>query len=437
MKRLYNKKLWASLTLFCLSTSSQAGYLQNFNEPNTAQFISALQNRSVHIVQLGDSHTAGDSLTDAMRHRLQQQLGDGGMGWAMPMYFNGQRLARFGYDNQAFQPISSRSNQQENYTLGGLIAKPLQNGSTLTLKAKRTNEVEQRIQMSVRQTGGQLVAQDATGKTFNIDIPQKNNQWQLVQFNAKLPVTLTAKNPQNMAIGGWWVFNAQNTGAVVSALGINGAELSHINRWNNQAWQNELGQIRPQLIILAYGTNEAYNNVNASHVKSVLTQKIQQIRNASPSSAILILSAPESLKSTTGQCGTRPNQLNDIQQVQKQVAQNEHTLYWDWQQAMGGSCSMKSWIQQSKASKDGVHFTAQGYTQLGDILANDLLALNQLTISHQLPPTLGENSLHQADVSDVPVIQKAPFNPNGLATICTEDENGKSVCNTTPAQNIY
>lgn len=467
MKYLYNQqrfKVVASMAVLCstlASTATQAGYLQNFNEPNSAQLVQALQSKNLHIVQLGDSHTAGESLTEAMRITLQQQLGNGGMGWAMPMYFSGQRMARFGYDNHAFQPISSRTNHQENYTLGGLIAKPLQQGSTLTLKAKR-QEPMQRISLSLRQapTDGKFIARDATGKTFDIEAPVKNNTWQLVQFEAYLPITIQAQNANQSAVGGWWAFNAKYTGATVSALGINGAELSHLNRWNSQAWQNELASINPQLVILAYGTNEAYNNVSPEKVRSVLTQRIQQIRSASPQTAIMIVSAPEALKSINGQCGVRPTQLTAIQQVQKQVAQSQNTLYWDWQQAMGGQCSMKSWINQGKASKDGVHFTVSGYAQIGQNLAQDILELNSLNLNSSEPPAMqsqvnpsmqpsqdvasptnhadgtGQNTQQPTGQPPVPV-ELPRFNPNGLARICSEDEQGQQQCQTTPAKNMY
>ena len=36
--------------------------------------------RPVHIVQIGDSHTAGDSITGALREALQARLGNGGRG---------------------------------------------------------------------------------------------------------------------------------------------------------------------------------------------------------------------------------------------------------------------------------------------------------------------------------------------------------------------
>lgn len=120
-----------------VANASYANYLTNYGEPNTQHLTQAIGAKSLHVVQLGDSHTAGDVMTEALRNRLQLVLGNGGMGWAMPMYFSGQRMARFGYDNVNFMPVSSRSNTKENYTLGGMIAKPKAQGASLTLKAKK------------------------------------------------------------------------------------------------------------------------------------------------------------------------------------------------------------------------------------------------------------------------------------------------------------
>jgi hypothetical protein len=92
--------------------------LTNFNDPNTNQLMTAFKNKSVHIVQFGDSHTAADVMTGTLRAQLQNRLGNGGMGWGMPMYFSGQRLVRYGYDNNGWEPISSRQQRDQNYTLG-------------------------------------------------------------------------------------------------------------------------------------------------------------------------------------------------------------------------------------------------------------------------------------------------------------------------------
>lgn len=356
--------------------SAWAGYLTNFNDPNTQTFVDAVKNKSVHIIQFGDSHTAADVMTGAVRDQLQSQLGSGGMGWAMPMYFSGQRLERFGYDNTGWKPVSSRQERYDNYTLGGLNAKPQYRGATLTIKAKRA-ELPQQILVNLRQAPSdeKFTGIDAAGQKFEFEAPIKNGTWQTVELKAQLPFTITSGQTSDSAIGGWWAKNQTGKGVVVSALGINGAELGHWDRWSND-WKNNLKSVAPQLVILAYGTNEAFNNnVDLRNYKTLLTEKIAQIRAASPNTAIMIVSAPEALKSTAGECGTRPNQLTAIQNVQYEVAQQQHTLFWNWQQAMGGTCSMKSWMNQGLARKDGVHFSEAGYQKLGKIFANDLLEL--------------------------------------------------------------
>ena len=63
--------------------------------------------------------------------------------------------------------------------------------------------------------------------------------------------------------------------------------------------------------------------------------------------------------------------------MQQLVAQQSHSLYWSWQDAMGGECSMNIWIAQGLGNKDGVHFTTKGYQAAGDQLANVLLKLAQ------------------------------------------------------------
>ena len=402
------------LCILTIGSQVYASNLTNFNEPNTNLLITAFKNKSIHIVQFGDSHTAADVMTGTLRTQLQNKLGNGGMGWGMPMYFSGQRLVRYGYDNNGWQPISSRQQRDHNYTLGGLIAVPKFNGATLTIKSKQS-ELSQKIKVNLRQaaTDGKFLGRDAQGHQFEIEAPIKDNTWQTVEFVAQLPFTITASNAERSAIGGWWAKNQNGRGAVVSALGINGAELSYWNRWND-GWQQNLKSISPELIILAYGTNEAFNdNIDVEKYKKLLISKVDQIRVASPDTAIMIVSAPESLKNITGQCGIRPIKLTAIQNVQYQVAQQKHTLYWNWQQAMGGECSMKSWINQGLGRKDGVHFSEAGYQKLGQALAEGLLSFVGLQQSYN---TATNTEVNVAKSSQ----QYKPSTNTGYASICLE-----------------
>ena len=375
MKMKELKRCGLFLAASIIHISAFAGHLSNFQEPNTSQLVKSIQQRKLNVVQFGDSHTAADYMSNALRTTLQNTLGNGGMGWGMPMYFSGQRLTRFGYDNSNWQPISIRTQVNENYTLGGLIARPVADGATLTIKAKQAEQL-QKITVSLRQGAedSDFQVTDSRGQHFRLGAPIKNNTWQLQTFEAYLPFTITAPHNPQSALGGWWARNATGSGAVVSALGVNGAQLQSWNNWSNN-WKQQLGQLKFDLIILAYGTNEAYTYHDLEQQKQLLLSRIRDIREASPHSAILIVSAPESLKDKSGECGIRPAQLSAFQNMQRQVANQAHTLFWDWQEAMGGHCSMKNWIARGDAARDGVHFSASGYTKFGDMLANDILAL--------------------------------------------------------------
>ena len=364
-------KLLPLLMLAC-SFNVYATPIENFGEPQTTVLISAIQNKKLHVVQLGDSHTAADVMTDAMRTHLQQQLGQGGLGWSMPLYISGQRLSQYGYDNTGWQATSSRTQLNGNYTLGGFLATPQYAGATLTIKSRQTAPPQNMV-VSIRQDENDQPLQltDANQQHIQLSAPLKNNTWQFIKFKAQLPITVQAQQDTQTAIGGWWAL--QPTGATVSALGINGAELSYWQRWQ---WQKEFSEIAPQLVILAYGTNEAYNNHDIGTAKNTLIDTINQIRIASPHTAILVFSAPESLKNTRGECGTRPTSLSAFQQMQQQTAQQMHTLFWNWQDAMGGECTMKTWMNNGLARQDGIHFTAAGYQKLGQNLAQALLELS-------------------------------------------------------------
>ena len=365
------------ITLLSLLPQVLWAQIDNFNEPNLQHLSQQIQAKRLNVVQFGDSHTAADSMTDALRNSLQSRLGDGGLGWAMPMYFNGQRMARIGYDNMGWQGVSSRSNAPDNFPLGGFFARPTQAGAQLTLKPKRSAEALQSVTLRIRQNRGDeaLVLRDARGSVQQLRAAITDGTWQTLNFQVQLPFTLSAGNSTGTAIGGWWLRNRSGQGAVVSALGINGAELSMWQRWHAQ-WSNELAQIQPDVVILAYGTNEAFNpRLDLYALSQDYTQRIKQIRAAAPQSVILLLAAPESLSSKAGDCGERPKHLDVVQQLQRQIASQNHTLFWDWQQAMGGACSMKRWMAQGLAAPDAIHFSAAGYNRLGQQLALDVLAL--------------------------------------------------------------
>ncbi|HRN59610.1 MAG TPA: GDSL-type esterase/lipase family protein, partial [Chiayiivirga sp.] len=357
--------------------------VSNFGDPNAAPALAGLRQSDIgfRYVQVGDSHTAADFMTGQLRARLQARLGDGGAGWVTPVRVSGQRLARISFQQSGWGLSSSRTGQPADYPFGGLFASPVAPRAELTLSPSQDpdpdhDSVLQNVSVIIRQDPGDapLSLSDAAGQRFELRSEVQDGNWHTLEFSASLPLHVVAEGSPGTSLGGWWLSSPER-GAVVSAVGINGSQLAHWRRWRSD-WMRDLGPARPDVIALAYGTNEAFDDtLDVEATKNDLTLAVSQIRERFPTAAVLIVGAPESLAATAGTCGARAPSLDAVQRIQREVAVSTRTLYWDAQAATGGACSMKQWMREGLARKDGVHFSSQGYARLGDALYAGLVDL--------------------------------------------------------------
>lgn len=383
-----------------ISVTVNSAPVINYGEDLTA-LKQQFSNGQLHILQIGDSHTAGDYFTEQLRKRLQTQLGDGGIGFAPPMKVSGQRVARHGYQAFGWSLLNSRVDDAL-FPLGGFIAQPISADNLLTLTSEYYHNMPMQATFMVRSHGGAL---SFDGVTVPINT---QGQWQVIQRNIQFPVSIHSKN--HVDIGGVWL---TQLGAMVSSMGINGSQLKHWQRWHDIS--RHLHTSHANLVILAYGTNEAFSK-DVSDQTDYLISAIKKIRQGLPSATILIMGAPESLKSKRGTCGKRPANLDAVQLNLIDIAQTEKTLYWSWEEAMGGACSMKKWIKRGLAAHDGVHFTRTGYEKAANNLFDNLLPL--LTQSSQAT----ENFKFQTytDKPNIDNQMNSQTNIGGFGKICNQ-----------------
>lgn len=355
--------------------------VSNFNSDNNASWQVKLRSlksdKSVkfRILQLGDSHTAGDFFTGALRQRLQTEWGDGGFGWIYPNKVAGQRMANVQYRSTGWTTLTSRRDKAD-FPLGGVISRSTSGGSVTISPIIATNKLY-KITALVRYVSGSspLVFKDAGASVVNTVLADKNNtSWQSVSFYAQIPLSYQTDSNGSWEVGGINIEN-NSSGIVLSAMGINGAQLSNWSNWHATLIA-DLALTNADLVILSYGTNEAFNDrIDISATEEIWKEKIDIIHQALPSAGILIIGAPESLKSSFGECGKRPIALDSMQNMQLNIAIQESTLFWPWQYAMSGQCSMKKWMNQGLARQDGVHFTEKGYGFAANQLANEIIKL--------------------------------------------------------------
>ncbi|MDO4696801.1 MAG: SGNH/GDSL hydrolase family protein [Neisseria sp.] len=327
------------------------------------------------ILQLGDSHTGGDYFTQELRSRLQTRWGNGGIGWVSPAAVRGQRTAEVKQKGSGWQVLSSRKDEAD-FPLGGVLMRS-QGYASMSIIPNTEDNGAQEITFNLRPvfvSQPLLLADSENGMRLPVDRGEGFG-WRRHTVSAKLPFSFETGGDDDIWEIGPINIENERPGVIVSALGINGSQLSHWSRWRPDFWQ-DLQTAQADLVVLAYGTNEAFNRtIDVEETREIWRQTVRNIKKMLPSAGILLVGAPESLTTKNGECGQRPAKLGEIQAMQQQIAREEHLLYWSWQDAMGGECSMKNWVLQGLGAKDGVHFSATGYRLAGGKLADALMEM--------------------------------------------------------------
>lgn len=363
----------------------------NFNEPNLNRLKSKLESVKskvappdsvLRITQLGDSHTAADIFTGALRQNFQQDYGSAGIGWISPINVYGQRNTQVYYNALDWTLSSSRSTPANDYPMGGFIATPTVGNAQLTINYNIDEKPSLwNATFLVKQLKKGKPLKLVDGMNYEILLDTKGQTgWQYVSAFVMLPLTITAETAESAKLGGIWLEKNGAPGVVLSPVALNGAKQSIWTHWRS-GWIDDLAKTKSDLIIIAYGTNEAFETpFNVVKYKQFLINSIKAIRRKSPTSAILIVSPPDSMLRNKMKRGStclamQPPNLSEIRKTQKQVAKLQHTLYWDWSTVMGGVCGMQHWVAKGLANKDYVHLTANGYQQSANQLYKSLSEL--------------------------------------------------------------
>ena len=92
--------------------------------------------------------------------------------------------------------------------------------------------------------------------------------------------------------------------------------------------------------------------------------------------------------------------METVVRAQRDAAKANRAAYWDTQSRMGGDGSIRDWVHAGLAARDYVHFSADGYRRLGDVLYQDLMVQynefktlrNDWSASSEYDRTAAENS---------------------------------------------
>jgi lysophospholipase L1-like esterase len=401
-------------------------------------FLKALQGletgqrtRPVHILQIGDSHTAADNIAGPLRARLQARFGEAGRG-AMPP----------GRPYPSYAPQQMEVEQSDGWRLEASFVPPepahvrpgkagapilapgpfglsgwrlaaTRSGASIKLKA----DPEARFD---RVTACALAGPEAGELRIVTDEGEKRMPLAAIvtqpvcrTFALSEPVDRLAFIARGgrvrlLSFATW----RERPGVVLSNLGVVGTQLGDFAARDDGVMRAELQAYQPDLIILAYGTNDGFeDHVDAGVYEAVARAQIERLRRLAPGVPVLVVGPPDAdtVRRDIPRDGVHnvgfacaplsPAEITDfdaltaarspelarwfpppglavVREAERRAAEQEDVAFWDWSARMGGPCSAHRLSQEDPrlVRGDHIHFTSDGGRMVADLLMSDLLA---------------------------------------------------------------
>ena len=365
------------------------------NAQSLTSFYKSINNKKpIHILWLGDSHTASDFISGGTRGALQIELGNAGRG------FIDGGIPYKGFSPQHLQittdpelktlksfPLSKSDGGP--FGLGGYRVQ-ISNPSLYKIKSDQKHE--------------KIVICDTKKDAENIKCNRiKHNE------TDELTIDGSVYEGREIASVGMW---NNHSGVVLSSFGVPGSTLKDLAARDDISIKNQIAVLPPSLIIVAYGTNEGFSDTfNTDDYKNLLDSQIKRFKKLAPHADILLLLAPDANKASLNRaedvsCKALPPELaakypqinhaelgagyyippnlSKVRNAQIEFAKEMNIAYWDWHNAMGGDCSAAnlSLLQEREIAGDRVHFTKIGGTKIGQRLAGDILSAIKYRLRH-------------------------------------------------------
>jgi len=386
----------------------------------------------VLITQFGDSHTAGDNVTNRMRKTLQARFGNAGRGFLLagkPMRHYYQQGARYGTRGRWVCERGGRRKAAEPFGYAGVrVRSHRKNARVWVGTCKNCRQHRNVGQFEVffgrSSNNGRVAYRVDTGRWRYFDTRKPRKDKTVSGYKViKVPEgshTLTLRAAGNGPVDLFGVaLERKKPGVIVDALGRVGLMAQHLFKMDWQVIGEQLARRDPRLVVLQYGTNETYDDdLKIDKLEKMYVELIQRIKKAVPKASILILGPPDVGMRELGRSCDRsrrqakrrarrlrrkgrkavrlaktrtlrpgapivegcqyrtPKVLPEIIAAQRRAARTTKVAFFDSFAAMGGADMMALFHQQEPALayRDHVHFTQRGAQLWADVLLVQLMS---------------------------------------------------------------
>jgi len=352
------------------------------------------------IMHIGDSHVQGDYFSGEIRMQLQSIFGNAGRGILFP-YALAKSFGPKGVD------VKQTGIWAGLKTLSGSLAEPIGISGYCATTTSPYSKIQVSLTEKFREENSLgvfsipefqkiKVWHSTDNKSYK---PQLDSEWLLIDsfshsdgwgfstyesnnalqsFNLNLSKTDDVQN--HFAFYGFEILPVHQKGIVYHHLGVVGAQFLHlINKAPHTVEQ--IGKIKPDILIFSFGTNEAYNGkLDTAVYTPAIMNFIDEIMRVSNNTAIIFTTAPD----TRSNNRIPPLQVKVNNQL-RNISMDKNLTLYDLNEAMGGWGSLYAWYQNKLTLSDKLHFNKVGYAIQGQLFSLSLLnAYNRVNNNNQV-----------------------------------------------------
>ncbi len=351
---------------------TNAKYIGDFLEK--LQIQKNNNNKKINILHIGDSHLQADYLTHTTRVNLQKIFGNAGRGFISPLKIS-KSNEPFNYQSSSTNSWKSTrcvSNKQtQPIGLGGMSIKTHEQNAIIQIKTYNTDSLDfsfSRIKLYHAKNDSSFSVQISDSISKSKFILEKSKLPYATFFNASENIShftvhlqKTDSSQTNFIFYGVELEN-ENNGILYHCIGINGARYKDYSK--SEEFCLQTASLNPDIIIITLGTNESFQKkYNSEQFYKEIDTLVKKLKNINPSSPILL---------TTPANSFYYHQINYniplISQTIVKYAIDNNLAYWDLFSITGGQNSANLWKKANLLSRDGIHYSKDGYIHQGNLL---------------------------------------------------------------------
>ena len=361
----------AALDDACLDKACTKKALDGFRAALAAQRAGKAK-RPLRVSYFGDSLTADDHITHALRIKLGALVGDGGPGFVFAApphpYCSHRAVSRFTTGAWRVNGVSSQPASDRLLGLGG-SAETDQGSVRMTLAKSTVASVD--VHYLAQPHGGKLevVADGNVLQQLVTEGARKQAAF------ARVAVPDGTKQIALRAHGRVRLFGASleaARGAIVDNLGVVNATAKQLQNNNMpEHWRNQLAHRGSDLVIIMLGTNEAEwlgpKGPGMAEHEKLFGDLLASVRAANPTGSCLVVSPLDQLDWRTAGMPPRDS-VPAMVEAQKRAAAANGCAFWNTYAWMGGAGSSGAWFKSGWVVKDFQHPTTTGAMRIADAL---------------------------------------------------------------------